>query len=194
MIDMETKKSAYVCHGSNTPPLAEQLKALADEGFKPDDIFVDAAPCRENRNDLIRYGLEPGDTLVLAAPQIIGKGKKDTAEAVRKICVDRGTMIQIAGFKPAMYQTDDQIAGFTKDAISESLRTNGKNTAARRSRSGPKAKLDDVAPGDWDRIKWLYLRDDVRQSVAVDYCNRFCGTEGVTRVNIFQRIQRDLKE
>lgn len=198
MIAMTTRTIAYIYHGNNTPPLKDQVAALASAGVKVHDdtegALIDSAPSRDCRKSLLDYGLDRGDTLILAAPQIIGSGKVDTAKAVRRICVECGSLIQIAGYQAKAYLTEAAISGFTKDAVSASLRLNGQNAAARRSRSGPRGKLEDLTEDQWAMVRWLYLKDGVKQSVAVEFCNEFCGTKGVNRVNIFQRIQRETQE
>jgi len=194
---METRTVSYIFHGNNTPPLEDQVKTLTGAGVDvyhmADGALIDKAPSRDARKFMLYCGLQPGDTLLLAAPQVIGSGKVDTAKVVREICVDHGALIQVVGYQAKAYLTDAAIARFAKDAVSESARLNGQNTAARRKKSGPRAKLDDLTDEQWAAVRWWFLRKGVLQSDTVEFCKQVFGTD-VSRVNIFQRIKNETQE
>jgi len=188
---MAARKTGYVFHGSGTPKRAEQVKTLVDAGCVEKELFIDAAPSRSDRETLIEVGIEPGDTIILAVPSVIGSGAKDTASAVARIC-EAGALIQVVGFEARAYSTDADIANFAKEAVADSRKINATNMLARRSRAGPKGKLDALTPDQWATTKWLWFHEKAKQQVAVDYVNECCGVKA-TRVNIAQRIAREMK-
>ncbi len=188
---MAPRTTGYVFHGKGTPARADQIKSLVDAGCAEEDIFFDAAPSREDREALIDGAIEPGDVILLAVPSVIGSGKKDTAEAVRRICL-QGALIQVVGHAALAYTTESDIAEFATRALAASRKANVTNMLARRSRAGPTAKLDALTEEEWANTKFLWFHDGAKQRVAVDYVNIRCGVKA-SRVNIAQRIAKEMK-
>lgn len=148
-----------------------------------------AIALRSGNSDRGRH--RAGDTVLLAVPSVIGSGAKDTASAVTRIC-EAEALIQVVGFEARAYTTAADIENFAKEAVADSRKINATNMLARRSRAGPKGKLDTLTDDQWATAKWLWFHEKAKQQVAIDYVNERCGVKA-TRVNIAQRIAREMK-
>lgn len=184
-----SRRTGYAYHGKGTPTLEAQEKALTDAECEV--VFTDTAPSRRERGEMINVGLEPGDVVVICKTSIIGSGAKDTADVVRAICA-RGCPIEVLGCGERMYTSEEDIRNFAALALKTSRRINVENMLDRRVRSGPKAKLDALSQEEWDHVKFLWHHGDAKQQVAVDFCKYRLNLKDVTRVNIAQRIKREM--
>lgn len=171
-------------------PLKEQHKALLDAHCVV--VFEDVAPDRADRDAMIDHALGPNDTLVICKPSLIGSGAKDTADTVRKIGAI-GVPIEVIGHGAHVYTDEAEIADFAKMALNVSRQINARRMIEGRTRAGPKAKLDALAPEAWADVRWLWLESGMKQADVVRFVHERHGLTSVTRVNIAHKIAAELK-
>lgn len=118
---------AYLFVGPRTMSEREQWAAVIAAGADESRIWIDKAPSRESRANMIERGLASGDVLVLAFAGAIGAGgnTRDRKKVVRALG-DLGVRLQVRDGPAVLYDAPEKIDEFLATARLESLRAHGR--------------------------------------------------------------------
>lgn len=117
----------YIFVGPRTVTARKQKNALVKVGVDRDRIWIDEAPSRLERDEMLERGLRQGDTVIVAMASAIGSGgnTRDRAKVLKRLG-ELDVKLQVGEGPPILYDTPEKIDNYMKMAAAESRALNGR--------------------------------------------------------------------
>jgi len=157
----------YLYVGPKTASEKSQNALLREHGLDPETAFIDYAPDRTVRDDMLRCGLRSGTALHLTTPAALGNGHADVFKTVLALGEMNVSVHVIGEDGPELYDTTEKAAAFAKRAVTASRRQNAVETAKASDVGRPRKWVP--AAADIVKLRPKWHDKNISMSIILEY-------------------------